>query len=614
MQDQTHNPSDFLDFVAPVWFEELATGLAIRSMFVLSGNVRDLYPIKGDSRIEFVDFESAVWMVLEEQGYAALLIHDPVDGLRLHPECDPRLAEVLESCGIALGTVAETPAELTALARQVAREVRVPAALMLDYASIALRDDRRAVERMFVALDKIARGPTLTRGDLGPDCPARNPILWVLDRSGDLPEWFIARNPFLRDLKVGLPDLSDRIAYLNIQAEALADAGEIALAKRQEIIETFSVRCEGLTLRDVERVVALSRAEDFGLTGITEALRSYQIGTTRNPWTSQVMRIRIKNARQVLEKRVKGQPRGVEKTYDILVRAIMGLSGAQTSSRGNRPRGVLFFVGPTGTGKTELAKALTEVMFGDENAMHRFDMSEFMNEESVGRLVGPPPGAPGYEEGGELVNAARERPFSVFLFDEIEKSHPRILDTFLQILDDGRLSDSRGETAFFSESLIIFTSNIGMVGGDRAANAGQRILPSDGPDVIEEKLTAAVADHFRYELRRPELFNRIGQNVVPFEFINPRSSVIIFNAVLKKVCAAVREEHDVEIRLTQSAHAALLEMCTEDLNDGGRGIGNRLETFFINPLSRILFARPHQPVLTVTGLQRNRREVEMTVQ
>ncbi|MEL6198191.1 MAG: ATP-dependent Clp protease ATP-binding subunit, partial [Pseudomonadota bacterium] len=131
---------------------------------------------------------------------------------------------------------------------------------------------------------------------------------------------------------------------------------------------------------------------------------------------------------------------------------------------------------------------------------------------------------------------------------------------------------------------------------------------------IEEKLTTAVAEHFRYELKRPELFNRIGQNVVPFEFINPRSSVVIFEAVLKKVFAAVREEHSVEVRMTDPAKDALMDMCTEDLNEGGRGIGNRLEAFLINPLSRLLFTRAHQDVLTITALHRTRREVELTVE
>ena len=178
-----------------------------------------------------------------------------------------------------------------------------------------------------------------------------------------------------------------------------------------------------------------------------------------------MLRQRMKRASEILEARIKGQGHALDKTLDILARSILGLSGAQSGAMHTRPRGALFLVGPTGVGKTELAKAVTELLFGDESACHRFDMSEFMEETSVSRLIGAPPGHQGHEKGGQLINAANRRPFSVFLFDEVEKAHPRVLDLFLQILDEGRLTDSRGSTAYFSEALIIFTSNIGIVQG-----------------------------------------------------------------------------------------------------------------------------------------------------
>jgi len=428
-----------------------------------------------------------------------------------------------------------------------------------------------------------------------------------------MPDWFNTRNPVLHEMVIGFPDLSDRISFTDVVVAGLNGYREMPAGDRQARIELFAVRCEGMTLLDMLGVVDLARAEGIGLADLEEALRSYRLGTTRNPWTSPVMRTRVGNAPAVLEKRVKGQPRALERTYDILVRSIMGLSGAQTTNRASRPRGVLFFVGPTGVGKTELAKAVAEVMFGDETAMQRFDMSEFMAETSIGRLVGPPPGAPGYENGGELVNAIRARPFGVFLFDEIEKAHPRILDAFLQVLDDGRLSDSRGETGYFSEALIIFTSNVGMVGGDRSSNSGQTVLPSDSQDALEEKLTRAVGDHFRYELKRPELMNRLGQNIVPFQFINTRSSSVIFEAVVERVIAAVKEEHDVDVTLSETAHEELKAHCTFELNEGGRGIGNRIESNLINPLAMLMFNRRDLQNLNITGFGISNGEAKLSL-
>jgi ATP-dependent Clp protease ATP-binding subunit ClpB len=271
---------------------------------------------------------------------------------------------------------------------------------------------------------------------------------------------------------------------------------------------------------------------------------------------------------------------------------VMGLTGAQARSVGNRPRGVLFFAGPTGVGKTELAKTLTQLIFGDERAYIRFDMSEFAEEHTGARLLGAPPGYIGYDAGGELTNAMRDKPFSVVLFDEIEKAHPRILDKFLQILEDGRLTDGRGETAYFSEAILVFTSNLGIYVEDAQGQRVQSVKPGDAQEVVESRVRGAIEDYFKFRLSRPEILNRIGDNIVVFGFITPEIGAQIFDGMLRNVLARVRDEHKIELTVAQPVLDRLRELCIHDLSNGGRGIGNHLESLFVNPLSRALFLAP----------------------
>jgi ATP-dependent Clp protease ATP-binding subunit ClpB len=276
---------------------------------------------------------------------------------------------------------------------------------------------------------------------------------------------------------------------------------------------------------------------------------------------------------------------------DILLRSVMGLTGAQVRATGGRPRGVLFFAGPTGVGKTELAKALTGVLFGDERSYVRFDMSEFSEEHAAARLLGAPPGYVGYEAGGELTNALRRRPFSVVLFDEIEKCHPRLLDKFLQILEDGRLTDGQGNTVYFSECVIIFTSNLGTVVEREDGRREQNVTAADSYDVVEERIRKAIEEHFKFRLGRPELLNRIGDNIVVFNFISRVVGEEILAGMLRNVARRIKSEHDLDLQLSAPARAYLSERCLSDLTNGGRGIGNRLESVLINPIARALFDR-----------------------
>ena len=240
--------------------------------------------------------------------------------------------------------------------------------------------------------------------------------------------------------------------------------------------------------------------------------------------------VRLKNLEKTLHKRVIGQNEAVEAVAKAIRRSRVGLKAP------NRPIGSFLFLGPTGVGKTELSKALAESLFGDENAMIRLDMSEYMEPHSVAKLIGSPPGYVGFDEGGQLTEKIRRKPYSVILFDEIEKAHPDVMNMLLQILEDGRLTDSQGRTVNFKNSVIIMTSNIGarlitdkkQLGFSKNKDAKNNEVNKEYEDTKKEVMEA-----LKKELR-PEFINRIDEIIV-FHKLTDKEINQIIDIMLKEV-------------------------------------------------------------------------------
>ena len=326
------------------------------------------------------------------------------------------------------------------------------------------------------------------------------------------------------------------------------------------------------TLPDLEREMEATRAHLASLQAdgalLQEEVGPEEIAQVVSHWTGvPVSRMMEGEKQKLLEmegrlrERVVGQDPAVAAVANAVRRARSGIQEE------DRPLGSFIFLGPTGVGKTELARALAEFLFDDEQAMVRLDMSEYMEKHSVSRLIGAPPGYVGYEEGGYLTEKIRRRPYAVILFDEIEKAHPDVFNVLLQILEDGRLTDSHGKTTDFSNSIVILTSNLG----------SEQIPASLEAEEVEERVTAALRAAFR-----PELLNRI-DDVVIFQRLSQEEIAKIVEIQSRHLTRRLRAKK-IEIRLSDDA-SRLLAREGYDPDYGARPLKRVIQKRILDPLA-----------------------------
>jgi ATP-dependent Clp protease ATP-binding subunit ClpB len=286
---------------------------------------------------------------------------------------------------------------------------------------------------------------------------------------------------------------------------------------------------------------------------------------------------RLLHLEEEMHKRLIDQEHAVKLVAEAIRRARAGLSDPR------KPLASFMFLGPTGVGKTELAKTLAELLFDDEDALIRLDMSEFKEEHSIAKLIGAPPGYVGYEEGGKLTEAVRRRPYSVILLDEIEKAHPRVFDLFLQVLDDGRLTDSQGRTVNFRNTVIIMTSNIG--------SQYLTLIPVDAPEDVIEK---------EFEIAKKRVLEEVKNYFRP-EFLNRIDEIIVFKPLFKKdiiqiidlmVNALNKRLHDrnIKVELTDKAKEVLMKLGYDPLY-GARPMRRAIQKYLETPLSEKILRR-----------------------
>lgn len=391
-------------------------------------------------------------------------------------------------------------------------------------------------------------------------------------------QWDIEKEAVLK-----LRSLRQQIDQTKLDAEQaersydLSKAAELKYGKLNELERKLKVEEEAFTSKQGESKLIKEEVDEEDIADVVSRWTGVPVSKLLEGELQKLLHLQ-----EELHQRVIGQDEAVTAVSEAVLRARSGLKDP------NRPVGSFIFLGPTGVGKTELARALAEFLFDDERSMIRIDMSEYQEKHTVARLLGAPPGYIGYEEGGQLTEAVRRKPYCVILFDEIEKAHPDVFNILLQVLDDGRLTDGQGRTVNFKNTIVIMTSNIG----------SNRILQFKGSFVgeIYDHMKDAVLEELRKNFR-PEFLNRV-DDIIVFHALSEKHLEKIVEILLGRLRSRLDEKH-ILLELTEAARLHLVAV-GYDPAYGARPLKRTIQKEIENPLSRLMLegkAKDHCKVM-----------------
>ena len=593
------------------WIEALNRQVLLSRHAIVHGGVRDQAIFSGIStnpRSEPLigQCEDVLREYVKGIGYELCLEFNPIDGLRI---IDPSMNNAWEGAIQAAGVFTSAS---TMLNRAIPPEGSMEPTVNL----IRLLMAQQAVQCVVVVhfVERLVGTSESLVGDergvmirlrqamqdaryAGGQTERRNCIIGVAQQSSQIPGWMYQADPRIGLVEVCRPNAKERLACLAGRVQDFYGQGTASPDVRAALLDKVVACTDGLTLFEVDLLPRVSAALEIPLTETEELVRAARFGRKEDPW-KEVASSAIGSAETALSQAVMGQPVAVQRVRAGLLQAHVGITSSPDRARGGPPKAVFFFVGPTGVGKTEMAKAIAELVFLDADRLKTINMADYGEPGSGTRLAGSAPGYVGHEAGGQLTNLILAEPFSVVLFDEIEKADKSVHDKFLGILEEGRMTDSRGMTAYFDQSILIFTSNQGSKTLTRLleqARADGGVGCSDGLptyEVVNAHYSDEIHRYFSETLGRPELRGRYGDNIIVFDLLRPALIEGLCGKFIRNLQASALRERGISLIVDQVSivrHMNSLMNTPKNMEDGGRRVRELMRTLLDRPLNQYVF-------------------------
>ena len=576
------------------WLPDLLAAMGAHRLAVIDGAIDDDALVLGEPA-PVVEAIADAWREVTE----ALAVRWSPDGLAPVDDDRERLERVLAAPagGAHLGAVigdgplaARDPLDVAALLARLLTQQEERVAVVVEHADLLLAAgadpySRRVTAAALGAIEAFEASEEL------------HALVLLCRDLGALPGAFVHR-PGLARLRIAAPGV-----------EARAIVAGLAFGRRpdDDAVERLAITADGLALRDVALLAAHARASRIGLDQPRELVASFRHGHRVDPW-AELTDQRMTEVCDGVRAQVFGQARAVGGALERLEVARSGLELDPPTGGTRKSRLELFLVGPTGVGKNELARALARELFGDPGAVMTIDMSALQQEHSGEQLFGAPPGYVGYDRGSPLVDRVRERPFSVIVFDEIEKAHPNNWERLMAAIDEGRVTDTRGVQASLEDAIIIFTSNIG--GDVLLAHAGRGPMATED---VEALTTGIVEQHLsrrRYEaggtmregLGKPEIWGRLEGSLIAFDLLREDAVARIVERLCTTLAASAARARRIELRVdVPSVTAAVAARLGVPGTWNGRLIKGHVDRLLRRPLAHVLVSEGMPPGSRVTA-------------